>query len=99
MSTRKRGGGCGCQRSQLGGESVAALAKAAVNEAKVALATRDISQTGGYKATAKDLEYLKKYRQGKSIGFTMIASLKAKGLIPRSSKTMKGKRVVSKKYR
>jgi len=99
MSTRKRGGGCGCQRSQLGGQSVAALARNAVTEAKVALASQGISQTGGYKATAKDLEYLKKYRQGKSIGFTMTASLKAKGLIPRSSKTMKGKKVISKKYR
>ena len=50
---------------------------------------------GGYKATKKNLKYLKKYKQGKSIGFTMRSSLKAKGLIPRSNGTYK----VSKKYR
>lgn len=48
---------------------------------------------GGYRATARDRYYLKRYRQGKSIGFTMRSSLKAKGLIPRSNGT---KRVSSK---
>jgi hypothetical protein len=56
-------------------------------------------QRGGYRATRRNLKYLKQWKKGKSIGFTMTASLKAKGLIPRSSKTMKGKRVVSKKYK
>ena len=55
--------------------------------------------TGGYKATAKDKEFLRKYRRGESIGFTMLASLKAKGLIPRTSKTMKGKKVLGSKYK
>lgn len=55
--------------------------------------------SGGYKATAKNRKYLRKLKQGKSIGFTMTASLKAKGLIPRTSKSMKGKKVVSKKYK
>jgi hypothetical protein len=50
---------------------------------------------GGYKATKKNLNALKKYKQGKSIGFTMRSSLKAKGLIPRAN----GTRRVSKKYR
>jgi len=50
---------------------------------------------GGYKASKKNLKYLKKYKKGKSIGFTMRSSLKAKGLIPRSNGTYK----VSKKYR
>lgn len=54
---------------------------------------------GGYRPTRKNLNALKKWKQGKSIGFTMTASLKAKGLIPRTSKTMKGKRVVSRKYK
>uniref|UniRef100_A0A6C0D7L4 DUF5824 domain-containing protein n=1 Tax=viral metagenome TaxID=1070528 RepID=A0A6C0D7L4_9ZZZZ len=48
-----------------------------------------------YKTTARNRKYLKKYKQGKSIGFTMRSSLKAKGLIPRSNGTYK----VSKKYR
>jgi hypothetical protein len=50
---------------------------------------------GGYRATKKDKKYLKMYKQGKSIGFTMTASLKAKGLIPRAN----GTRKVSNKYR
>jgi hypothetical protein len=48
-----------------------------------------------YIPTEKDKEALKKWRKGKSIGFTMLSSLKAKGLIPRAS----GKKVVSEKYK
>lgn len=51
-------------------------------------------QNGGYRPTKKDKAALRKYKQGKSIGFTMKASLKAKGLIPRAN----GTRRVSKKY-
>ena len=54
---------------------------------------------GGYRPTKKNLTYLKQWRKGKSIGFTMTSSLKAKGLIPRTSRKLKGKRVVSRKYR
>jgi hypothetical protein len=54
---------------------------------------------GGYRATARNKYYLKKYRRGNSIGFTMKASLKAKGLLPRTSKNMRGKKMVSAKYR
>ena len=54
---------------------------------------------GGYSATARNKYYLKKYRRGNSIGFTMKASLKAKGLLPRTSKNMRGKKMVSAKYR
>ena len=50
---------------------------------------------GGYRATKKDLKYLKKWKRGESIGFTMRSSLKAKGLIPRAN----GTRKVSNKYR
>ena len=50
---------------------------------------------GGYRPTKRNLKYLKNYKKGKSIGFTMRSSLKAKGLIPRSNGTYK----VSKKYR
>jgi hypothetical protein len=49
---------------------------------------------GGYRATKKDRNALRKWKQGKSIGFTMTASLKAKGLIPRAN----GTRRVSAKY-
>jgi len=50
---------------------------------------------GGYRATKRNLKYLKRWKQGKSIGFTMVSSLKAKGLIPRSNGTKR----VSNKYR
>jgi len=54
---------------------------------------------GGYRATAKNRKYLKLYKRGKSIGFTMTASLKAKGLIPRTSRKNKGKKVLGPKYK
>jgi len=44
-----------------------------------------IPLTGGYRATKRNLKYLKRWKQGKSIGFTMKSSLKAKGLIPRAN--------------
>jgi ribosomal protein S19E (S16A) len=49
---------------------------------------------GGYRPTKKNRKTLRKYKQGKSIGFTALASLKAKGLIRRSNGTYK----VSAKY-
>jgi len=54
---------------------------------------------GGYRATRKNRNYLKKWRAGKSIGFTMKASLKAKGLIPRTSRKYRGRKVVGPKYK
>ena len=48
-----------------------------------------------YKPTAKNLKYLRKWKRGESIGFTMRSSLKAKGLIPRSNGTYR----VSDKYK
>ena len=53
------------------------------------------NKRGGYRATAKNRKYLRKWKQGKSIGYTMRSSLKAKGLIPRAS----GKKFVSPKYK
>jgi hypothetical protein len=43
----------------------------------------------------KDKELLQKYKSGKNIGFSAVAHLKAKGLIPRSH----GKKEVSTKYK
>jgi hypothetical protein len=54
-----------------------------------------ILDMGCYVPTEKDKEAFKKWRKGKSIGFTMRSSLKAKGLIPRAS----GKKIVSDKYK
>ena len=50
---------------------------------------------GGYRPTKKDKTALKKLKQGKSIGFTMRSSLKAKGLLRRANGTMR----VSAKYK
>jgi hypothetical protein len=52
------------------------------------------SLKGGYRATKRNLMYLRKWKRGQSIGFTMRSSLKAKGLIPRAN----GTRRVSAKY-
>ena len=49
---------------------------------------------GGYKPTKRNIKYLKKWKKGESIGFTMRSSLKAKGLIPRANGTKR----VSAKY-
>ena len=43
------------------------------------------SHRGGYRATRRNRNLLKKYKSGRSIGFTARASLKAKGLLPRSN--------------
>lgn len=82
----QRGGACGCMKSYRGGAQKGGDCPCGLFK-------------GGYRATRRNLKYLKRWKQGKSIGFTMRASLKAKGLIPRTSKTMKGKRVVSRKYK
>lgn len=58
-----------------------------------------MEQRGGYRATRKNRNILKKYRAGKSIGFTAKASLKAKGLLPRTSRKNRGKKIVGPKYR
>lgn len=54
---------------------------------------------GGYKATRKNRTLLKRYKKGESIGFTATASLKAKGLIPRTSRKFRGKKVLGSKYK
>lgn len=75
-----KGGNCGCAMG---------------NVAKNMYSLMPKRITGGYRATKKDKKYLKMWKQGKSIGFTMRSSLKAKGLIPRAN----GTRRVSNKYR
>jgi hypothetical protein len=54
---------------------------------------------GGYRATRKNRDLLKRYKKGESIGFTATASLKAKGLIPRTSRKFRGKKVLGSKYK
>ena len=54
---------------------------------------------GGYRATRKNKSYLSRLKKGISIGFTAIASLKAKGLLARTSKKFRGKRVLGAKYK
>lgn len=53
---------------------------------------------GGYRPTKKNRNLLRRWKRGESIGFTATSSLKAKGLIPRTSKKNRGKYIVSKKY-
>jgi hypothetical protein len=51
-----------------------------------------------YTPTKKNRNTLKRWKKGQSIGFTATSSLKAKGMIPRTSKQNRGKKVVSEKY-
>jgi len=51
-------------------------------------------QGGGYSPTKKNLNTLRRYKSGRSIGFTARSSLKAKGLIPRST----GQYILGPKY-
>lgn len=53
---------------------------------------------GGYRATRKNRKLLARLRSGRSIGFTAKASLKAKGLLARTSRKFRGKKVVGPKY-
>ena len=87
--TRKVGGVCPCMlRGGKSATKVAALEPTIVGGKS---ATKGTS----YKPTKRNLFYLNKWKKGKSIGFTMRSSLKAKGLIPRSNGTYK----VSNKYK
>ena len=83
----QRGGGCGCGMPLMGGGGS--------NQQAGGL----MFANGGYRKTARNSKYLKQYRAGKSIGFTMLASLKAKGLIPRTSRKNRGRKVVGPKYK
>ena len=82
-----KGGSCGpamCTAPQIGG------GKQVTKKSKGGCGCN----RGGYRATKRDKKYLLLWKKGKSIGFTMGSSLKAKGLIPRAN----GTRRVSKKY-
>ena len=48
--------------------------------------------------TAKNLDQLRRYKRGESIGFTARSSLRAKGLLPRVSSKYKGMYVLGPKY-
>jgi hypothetical protein len=54
---------------------------------------------GGYRPTRKNKALLAKLRRGGRIGFTATASLKAKGLLPRTSRKYAGKKILGPKYR
>lgn len=87
-STKRQRGGSGCSGGSPMLRSLGIMAGGKRSRSK--------SMRGGaYKPTARNLAALRRHRAGKSIGFTMRASLKAKGLIPRSNGTYK----VSSKYR
>lgn len=53
-----------------------------------------LGQQGGYRPTRRNRQMLRKYKAGKSIGFTGKASLKAKGMLPRSN----GRYILGPKY-
>ena len=88
-----KGGSCGlqlCTAPQIGGNQVVRRGV----QRQVTKKKKSGCIKGGYRATKRDKKYLLLWKKGKSIGFTMRASLKAKGLIPRAN----GTRRVSNKY-
>lgn len=95
------GGGCGCgvpkpMMSLPPGISLGPLTAGLKGGACPCMAAPKLpTALGGYRATKRNLKYLKLWKKGKSVGFTMRSSLKAKGLIPR----VNGKKRVSAKYR
>lgn len=96
------GGGCGCgvaKPPMMGlpqGLSLGPLTKELKGGGCLCQAVAPLPiPMGGYRATKRNLKYLRKWKRGESIGFTMRSSLKAKGLIPRAN----GKKRVSAKYR
>ena len=93
-------GGCGCMmqqttRKQRGGGGCSGGTPMLKALGIMAGGSRRRRRGGAYKPTARNKAALRRHRAGKSIGFTMRSSLKAKGLIPRSNGTYK----VSSKYR
>jgi hypothetical protein len=104
---KRKGGACGCQqlpklptplgetfRGMRGGYR-ARSANYTPKKGGYKARSANYTPSGGYKATKRNLKYLKLWKKGKSIGFTMKSSLKAKGLIPRANGTYR----VSPKYR
>lgn len=88
-----KGGGCGCGSTVPKPQQFELLRGGACGCQPVKPLPTPLQ--GGYRATKRNLKYLRLWKKGKSIGFTMRSSLKAKGLIPRAN----GKKHVSPKYR
>lgn len=57
-----------------------------------------ITRKQHYCATRKNMNTLRKYKQGKTIGFTSRSSLRSKGLLPRVGRKYQGKYVLGSKY-
>ena len=64
----------------------------------VSMCGPSLPQGGGYMPTAKNLDQLRRYKRGESIGFTARSSLRAKALLPRVSSKYKGMYVLGPKY-
>lgn len=60
--------------------------------------SKTYTHCGKYKPTRRNRETLRRWKRGESIGFTQTASLKAKGMIPRTSAAARGKKIISPKY-
>jgi len=96
-STKRQRGGkrSGATKRQLGGYGGCTGQPTMLRALGLMNGGKRLTTGGRYKPTAKDKAALRKFRAGKSIGFTMRSSLKAKGLIPRAN----GTRRVSNKYK
>jgi hypothetical protein len=82
----QRGGGCGCNKNPAVRGLYGGYANGHDNG--------HVDSYRGYRATRKNKNLFKKYKAGISIGFTGRASLKAKGILPRSN----GRYILGPKY-
>jgi len=96
MPKKQRGGTCGAMCPMQGGYiSTHTMSSPQKGGVDVMSSPRERGVGKRSVPTARNRYFLKRYKQGKSIGFTMRSSLKAKGLIPRANGTKR----VSAKYR
>ena len=100
---QRRGGGCGCNmrtgwESSFGSVKQSGGGCGLLPQSGGGCGCSSMFK-GGYKATRKNKKALRNLKMGKSIGFTMTASLKAKGLLARTSRKNRGKKIVGPKYR
>lgn len=95
LTLELKGGGCGCGAAPAKPPASSELLQNGGACPCQAVAALPKPLNGGYRPTKRNLKYLKKWKRGESIGFTMRSSLKAKGLIPRANGTKR----VSNKYR
>ena len=89
-----------CSASMCSPQAVVPLSQDGGSASALALASKSAPKGApkAYKPTAKNLDQLRRFKKGESIGFTARSSLRAKALLPRISRKHKGLYVYGPKY-